>query len=118
MTDYDTWFRHLTGGPSPPHGWQRELAAATDPADRLIRIPTGFGKTLGALGAWAYHRLHRRDDSWPRRLVWCLPMRVLVEQTAAVAHAALARLGAEGQGVGVHMLMGGSDADEWHLYPE
>ena len=93
--------------------------------NRLIRIPTGFGKTLGVLTAWTWHRVHRGDEAWPRRLVWCLPMRVLVEQTEDEVQSALNRLGVlwDGNGthdgkVGVHLLMGGADAGQWHLYPE
>ncbi len=126
MTDFDAWFQRLTGTASPPHDWQRSLAATAEPRSRLIRVPTGMGKTLGVLAAWAWHRLERRDDAWPRRLVWCLPMRVLVEQTEAVAREALGRVralwdgaGDHGGQVGVHLLMGGADAGgDWHLYPE
>ena len=78
------WFATLTGHASP-RDWQGELAATEICRDRLIRIPTGLGKTEGILAAWSFHRLHREDDQWPRRLVWCLPMRVLVEQTQQVA---------------------------------
>jgi CRISPR-associated endonuclease/helicase Cas3 len=52
-----------------------------------------MGKTLGVLAAWSWHRLHQHNDSWPRRLVWCLPMRVLAEQTEAVVRDALRRVG-------------------------
>jgi CRISPR-associated endonuclease/helicase Cas3 len=108
-----------------PHGWQRDLAQEGVCRTRLIRVPTGFGKTLGVLTAWAFHRLQLDDDRWPRRLVWCLPMRVLVEQTENEVRDALSRLGViwDGQSdhegkVGVHVLMGGTDTGEWHLYPE
>lgn len=92
----------------------------------MIRIPTGFGKTLGVLGAWLYHRVEQQDDRWPRRLVWTLPMRVLVEQTAEEVRKCLDRLGllwlpgTDHRGkVGVHFLMGGADQNgEWNLYPE
>jgi CRISPR-associated endonuclease/helicase Cas3 len=85
-----------------------------------------MGKTLGILAAWSWHRLHRGDESWPRRLVWCLPMRVLVEQTEAVVRDALQRLGLLWDGscdhkgkVGVHLLMGGTDpGGDWNLFPE
>jgi len=87
----------------------------------LIRVPTGMGKTLGVLGVWIHHRVVRSDLEWPRRLVWCLPIRVLVEQTAGEVRRALQRvhqsfpkLGP----VGVHELMGGADSGDWHLYPE
>ncbi|MBL8473774.1 MAG: DEAD/DEAH box helicase [Rhodocyclaceae bacterium] len=105
----------------PPHAWQLELAAEAECRNRLIRIPTGFGKTLGVLAVWAWHRLHHGDDAWPRRLVWCLPMRVLVEQTVDAAKLALARLGLlteNDTGASVFPLMGGADPGDWHLYPE
>ncbi|MCL4697473.1 MAG: Fic family protein, partial [Burkholderiaceae bacterium] len=86
--------------------------------NRLIRIPTGMGKTFGVLGAWTWNRLTRADATWPRRLIWCLPMRVLVEQVAAEIRAALQRLGGAAAEVPVHLLMGGADAAEWQIHPE
>ena len=123
-TGFDRFFTELSSG-KRPHHWQRELADSSTCGNRLIRIPTGFGKTLGALAAWAWHRVRRRHDDWPRRLVWCLPMRVLVEQTENEVRLALQCLDAlwdeesphDGK-VGVHLLMGGADAGQWHLYPE
>ena len=38
-----------------PHPWQADLATAegsSECRDHLIRIPTGFGKTLGVFSAW------------------------------------------------------------------
>ena len=55
MTSFDAWFAQFAGRVAPPHDWQRSLAAARDPRSRLIRIPTGLGKTLGVLAAWAWH---------------------------------------------------------------
>ena len=66
-------------GVGNPYEWQKEIAEHVKMGNALIRIPTGFGKTLGVLSAWLWNRMERKDDSWPRRLVWCLPMRVLVE---------------------------------------
>ncbi|HSQ40663.1 MAG TPA: DEAD/DEAH box helicase [Fibrobacteraceae bacterium] len=105
--------------------WQYDLWADKYCRSRLIRIPTGFGKTLGVLSAWLWNRVERGDDAWPRRLIWCLPMRVLVEQTESEVRQVLERLGIlwkdqeshKGK-VGVHLLMGGSDSGEWQLYPE
>lgn len=118
--DYVRWFGRVTGH-GEPHPWQGELGVSAECTDRLIRIPTGMGKTEGVLAAWAWHRLVRRDPSWPRRLVWCLPMRVLVEQTASAARRLLERMREappEIPDVGVHLLMGGVDLDDWHLNPE
>ena len=121
--DFKRVFEELTG--FPPFKWQAKLASPHDCGSRLIRIPTGFGKTLGVLAAWTWHRVIEKNAAWPRRLVWCLPMRVLVEQTESEVRSALRRLGVlwDGQGapndkVGVHLLMGGVNAGQWHLYPE
>jgi CRISPR-associated endonuclease/helicase Cas3 len=123
--DFADFFAKLAGLTQPPHEWQVALARLDAPRSRVIRIPTGMGKTLGVLAAWSWHRLYRGDDRWPRRLVWCLPMRVLVEQTEAVVREALERLGLfwdgasdHGGRAGVHVLMGGADPGDWHLYPE
>lgn len=120
---FSPWFKSATG--VPRHEWQYDLGNAAECRNRLIRIPTGLGKTLGVLAAWIYNRIERQDDTWPRRLVWCLPMRVLVEQTENEARRLLEKLHLlwDGKGdhtgkVGVHQLMGGEDAGDWHLYPE
>ncbi len=127
VADYAELFAHAAGGASAlaPHPWQAELARGEKCADRLIRIPTGFGKTLGVLTAWLWHRGVRDDTRWPRRLVWCLPMRVLVEQVAAEVEGVLERCGMRWDGIGDHtgkvgvrVLMGGSEAGDWALYPE
>jgi len=119
--DYVRWFSQVTGH-NEPHQWQRELGGLSDCSDRLIRIPTGLGKTEGVLAAWVWHRLVRKDPSWPRRLVWCLPMRVLVEQTATAAKRLLQQVCEEYpdkfSDIKVHLLMGGVELKEWHLYPE
>lgn len=114
--DYERWFGKFTGFPGC-YPWQRRLGAYPDCVSRIIRVPTGAGKTEGVLGAWAYHRLERKDSRWPRRLVWCLPMRVLVEQTATRAKRLLSRL-PDGQSARVYVLMGGEEVEKWELHPE
>ena len=124
MDGFDQFFAELTGG-KEPYVWQRELAEIRACKNRLIRMPTGFGKTLGVLATWAWHRVQLQEEDWPRRLIWCLPMRVLVEQTENEVRSALQRLDilwdkreVHDSKVGVHLLMGGADAGQWHLYPE
>lgn len=122
--EFDEFFSRATGLVSP-HPWQSSLGTAAPLTNRLIRVPTGQGKTSGVLASWAWNRLERNDATWPRRLVWCLAMRVLVEQTYEEARTLLTNLGLlwdegsphEGR-VGVHVLMGGADSGDWHLYPE
>jgi len=127
---HDFFQRFATASTTPmaarsAHAWQAELAGSSDCPDRLIRIPTGFGKTLGVLAAWLWNRVERNNPRWPRRLVWCLPMRTLVEQTEDEIRKALERsdrlwsgMGEHAGKVGVHRLMGGADAGQWSLHPE
>ncbi len=68
-----------------PFPYQHRLAR--DPWPDLLDIPTGLGKTAAVSLAWLWKRGWRDgarsaviDPATPRRLVWCLPMRVLVEQ--------------------------------------
>lgn len=112
-------FFHRITGHVEPREWQKELASEQLPRSRLIRIPTGLGKTEGVLAAWMWHTIANPDSSarmaWPRRLVWCLPMRVLVEQTGDVASKLVHAAGLD---IGVHALMGGIEPSDWHLSPE
>lgn len=112
---YPIWFERTAG--FAPHPWQAELGSAEDLQDRLLRIPTGFGKTAGVVLAWLYNAVVRGDLRWPRRLAFTLPMRVLVEQTEREIRGWLTTAGLA-DAVGVHVLMGGSEAGEWALSPE
>ena len=103
--------------PTAPWPWQRELRAQNHCNNQLIRIPTGFGKTLGVLHAWLHHHFADTTTRWPTRLVWCLPMRVLVEQTEAEIKRVLIALGLEAD-VDVHVLMGGVEGTDWSMHPE
>lgn len=107
------FFRKVLG--HEPHAWQAELGSDAQCHDRLVRIPTGFGKTAGVVLAWLYHRVLCDDDTWPRRLVFCLPMRVLVEQTE---RAIRGWLDAVAPSVRVHVLMGGVEGERWSLDPD
>lgn len=119
---YDDFFK-LAFGQSPhqaPFAYQRCIALdAALPT--LINAPTGAGKTAAILGAWLWRRL-KNPQSVGRRLVYCLPMRTLVEQTAKVAREAIERL-EEKEAIrkdrfAVHVLMGGEVAVDWDASPE
>ncbi len=72
--------RRDSGPGVSPYPYQRKLAEGRWP-ETLI-VPTGFGKTVAVLGAWLWKR-KAGDAGTPRRLIYCLPMCTLVEQTAA-----------------------------------
>src|SRR5579875_4121587 len=59
---------------------------------RVMDIPTGCGKTAGAVLAWLWNRVVLEKPEWPRRLVYCLPMRTLLEQTEKRISAWILRL--------------------------
>lgn len=115
MSSFDNFFRRLTG--HRHHEWQARLASDAVCRDCLIRIPTGFGKTAGVTIAWLWNRVHGKDDAWPRRLVLCLPMRTLVEQTHREVDRWIeqAKLDPQPQ---AHVLLGGLSPSDWHLQPE
>ncbi len=103
-----------------PYPYQTRLAEATE-MPTLLRIPTGAGKTEAAVLGWLYRRFEHPDqtvrDSTPRRLVYCLPMRTLVEQTVERLDTWLKNLDKGGE-VGVVTLMGGEPGNQWYLEPE
>lgn len=112
---FDEFFQHLTH--CRRHDWQARVAVDDVCKDRLIRIPTGFGKTAGVTIAWLWNRVHRQNDAWPRRLVLCLPMRTLVEQTEGAVSDWISKAELNSR-VKVHVLMGGLSPSDWHLEPE
>ena len=95
---FDDFFKRLTN--HRRHDWQARLALDTVCRNRLIRIPTGFGKTAGVTIAWLWNRVIEENDQWPRRLVLCLPMRTLVEQTECAVQEWLDRAGSNSATVG------------------
>lgn len=88
--DFDAFFQHAFGeANAPPNGpfdYQTRIASGDWPD--LLDVPTGMGKTAAVTLAWLWKRGWRQgarggtiDDATPRRFIWCLPMRVLVEPT-------------------------------------
>jgi len=144
-TDFDTFFSAATG----PQAFrvQRRLAGGDGgPAAEslLINVPTGLGKTAAVVLAWLWNSVGLAPEAqpaeprWPRRLVYCLPMRTLVEQTRKAVETWLKGLlqAADGIGFGADarqdlqwlvdhspvVLMGGEDTElrkrEWDIWPE
>jgi CRISPR-associated endonuclease/helicase Cas3 len=112
---YDDFFQRCAG--TRRYDWQARLAGNQTCRNQLIRIPTGFGKTAGVTLAWLWNRVEQKNDAWPRRLVLCLPMRTLVEQTKRAVSDWLERAGLNPE-ERVHVLMGGLSQSEWHLQPD
>jgi CRISPR-associated endonuclease/helicase Cas3 len=118
--NYDEFFKTATGRETGPFHYQRTFATNPDWYD-LVHVPTGAGKTAAAVLGWLWRRSAFVDEAihkaTPRRLVYCLPMRTLVEQTQKAAEAWLTNLG-RSDSIGVHVLMGGETQRDWDLDPE
>lgn len=127
VTNFEQFFLTVTG--HEPFPYQKQFAEGV--WSDVLDVPTGLGKTAAVTLAWAWKRGLRPegqrgevDPATPQRLVWCLPMRTLVEQTAENVRQWLARLGwlagdDRPDGVSVHVLMGGEDdLTSWTRCPD
>jgi CRISPR-associated endonuclease/helicase Cas3 len=119
--EFAAFFRCLTAGKraetgKSPYPYQARFAAALP---EIVDIPTGLGKTEAVVAAWLWALAERRPGA-ARRLVYSLPMRSLVEQTAdriagMLAHAEAAGFQAAPK---LHIVMGGDVGDDWFENPE
>jgi CRISPR-associated endonuclease/helicase Cas3 len=132
-SDFGEFFKKATGNTRYPY---QDRFATSKELHQLMNIPTGLGKTAAVILGWLWRRRFAPEEvrrHTPRRLVYCLPMRVLVEQTHRQAVTWMRNLGilcseieadsygpdfANPEGVTVHMLMGGEDDGDWDIYPE
>lgn len=102
MQTFEEMFRTATG--HPPHGYQARIAR--DGLPDVVEAPTGTGKT-GIILAWLYRKMsNQHRDVTPRRLVYALPQRTLVDQVANQARTWLSNLGLTDE-VALHVVMGG-----------
>ena len=113
--DFQKFFTGATG--SGPFAFQQAFA---NELHQLVNVPTGLGKTAMVVVGWLWRRNGGDDSikrSTPRRLVYCLPMRVLVEQTSQNVNEWIQKAGLKGK-VDVHVLMGGEEKSDWDTNPE
>lgn len=114
--DYNDFFKQATQLDAT-YPYQETLGC--QPWPDFLEIPTGLGKTAAVVLGWLYKRIVLQDSNTPRRLVYCLPMRVLAEQTEANIRCWLKNLGGDAETIPVHLLMGGEqDLRPWTLHPE
>ena len=141
--DFSDFFKKTTG--FEPYPYQKRLAEI-DEYPSLLNIPTGLGKTAAIVTTWVWRRKFHENqtirEGTPRRLIYCLPNRVLVEQIRDnmllwLKHMNL--LGGEiktlstdekeevesykpswedGNKIAVTTLMGGEEDYNWDIYPE
>lgn len=112
---FEDFFKKATGFDPYPY----QVGFAKQWGD-ILEVPTGCGKTEAIVLGWLWRRLCADESTrqqTPRRLAYCLPMRVLVEQTAERVRQWLENLGLKDQ-IQVWILMGGEVDDDWDIYPE
>lgn len=113
---FENLFKRATG--REPYPYQTRFACGEMLPD-LLSVSTGLGKTAAIALGWLWRRRHAPkaiQRTTPRRLVYCLPMRTLVDQTATAVSGWLEQL--KIVDINVHLLMGGSDAGDWDEHPE
>jgi CRISPR-associated endonuclease/helicase Cas3 len=99
---FNEFYMRATG--YEPYGYQARIAR--DGLPSLVAAPPGTGKT-GVILAWLWRRLYgARPAQTPRRLVYALPQRSLLDQVAGEARKWLADLGLTDE-VALHVVMGG-----------
>ncbi|HET9955043.1 MAG TPA: CRISPR-associated helicase Cas3' [Polyangiaceae bacterium] len=114
---FEEFFESATG--RAPYSYQRTFATSESLPD-LLEAPTGSGKTATAVLGWMWRRLHGSESQRAEagsRLIFCLPMRTLVEQTERVVLGYREKLGLS-ETLGVHVLLGGAVDDRWEGFPD
>lgn len=118
MMDFEHFFQAATG--KLPYAYQRAFAIAPTLPD-LLEAPTGSGKTATAVIGWLWRRLHGTPEQRAeagRRLVFCLPMRTLVEQTEGAVETWRNNLNLSRDALRIHTLLGGAVDDAWEEFPD
>ncbi len=112
---FDIFFKRAAG--FDPYEWQRQIALKGLP--EILPVPTGFGKTEGAVLAWAWRRIVQEDKAEPLHLVYCLPMRSLVRQTVERLRKYFESLKTvRYPEISVYQLMGGAIDEGWAGNPD
>ncbi len=112
MQPFREFFRTATG--NLPYPYQERLAAQPI-ANRVVRVPTGAGKTAAVILSWLHRLVGEGAPDAPRRMAYCLPMRVLVEQTVEKTREWISALKLDAD---VATLMGGEVEERWEIRPE
>ena len=139
--DYEGVFKTATG--NEPYPYQTKFANSKN-FYQWINVPTGLGKTANIIIGWIWKRIYQEDshlNETPRRLVYVLPMRVIVEQTRDNAILWLNKLNllsgkleldkenplkvisyepdfTQKEKISVVTLMGGEENVPWDIFPE
>jgi CRISPR-associated endonuclease/helicase Cas3 len=115
--NFQDWFKRITGNLPFPY---QEKVATNFQLSIFLLVLTGAGKTAAVVLGWLWRRRYAAEEirkHTSRRLVYCLPMRTLVEQTYTEVENWLKQAGLAEE-VELHMLMGGAVSQRWEANPE
>ena len=110
MRDFESFYEQATG--HRPYGYQARIAR--DGLPGAVRVPTGAGKT-GVILAWLWRRLYGPDPAGtPRRLVYAVPQRAVLDEVAGLVRGWLANLELTDQ-IALHVVLGerGASTGDW-----
>lgn len=99
---YDKFFQKATE--HLPYPYQKKLSTKLLKIN-MIEAPTGSGKTEAVILSWLWHHIIYKKNI-PTRLIYCLPQRVLVEQTRKRIEIWLDKLGLRDE-INISIFMGG-----------
>ena len=118
MTDFNDFFKNATN--FEPYDFQRKFACDIELPD-IINIPTGLGKTECIIIGWLWRKTSEKksqsNTNTPRRLIYSLPMRTLVEQVYDKVNGWIQKLDLQDEFILVKIIGGEADED-WDVYPE
>jgi CRISPR-associated endonuclease/helicase Cas3 len=84
----------------------------------ILNAFTGSGKTETVLLDWLW-KIYSHKENTQKRLVYCLPMRTLVEQTYKRAKKYINKFNEISKfTIKIYLLEGGEDNASWDIYPE
>lgn len=118
FSSFTEFFKQCDSEGRSPFPYQERLAGIEE-LPIVVNLITGVGKTSLVL-LWLWRRRYASkaiQEKTPRRLVYCLPMRSLVEQTYTCVETWLKNAGLT-EKVSLHMLMGGAVSNQWEADPE
>lgn len=118
MNNYDDFFKKATN--FEPYDFQKKFACSIELPD-IINIPTGLGKTECIIIGWLWRKSSEDRSQYntntPRRLIYSLPMRTLVEQVYDKVNGWIQKLDLKNEFILVKIIGGEADED-WDVYPE
>ncbi len=115
--DYPLFFEKITG--YKPYPYQIKYAEAEDQYT-IVNVFAGAGKTETVVLGWIWKRFFLKKEV-PRKLIYCLPMRTLVEQTYERINKYLKIITSSYENcasIKSFKILGGDFDESWDIYPE